>query len=74
MTSLKISRRIFEVTFAQCGVGSVSPESDPVLKRTTLWSSHLDIVKAFEDVKCEHLDHATLQGQYKGESRTKLAQ
>eukprot|EP00973_Karenia_brevis_P036128 4981995-Karenia_brevis.AAC.1 len=43
MTSQSMTRRIFEVTFAQCGVGLVSPEGDPVLKRTTLWSSHLDM-------------------------------
>eukprot|EP00973_Karenia_brevis_P037336 5146154-Karenia_brevis.AAC.1 len=62
LTSLKMIRRIFEMTFAQCGVGLVSPEGDPVLKRTTLWSSHLDMAKAFDDVRCEHLDHATFQG------------
>eukprot|EP00973_Karenia_brevis_P033949 4684456-Karenia_brevis.AAC.1 len=62
------------VTFAQCRVGLVNPEGDPVLKHTALWSSHLDILKAFEDVRCEHLDHASLQGQRQGQSCTKLAQ
>ena len=73
MKRLWSSNRVYAVHFPQCALGLVSPEGDPILKRTTFWTNSLEVVYQFRNLRCIHSpeEHAELAGSYGGVNRTK---
>ena len=74
IAALLATNKICKATFPQCSLGLLSPEGLPLLKFTTVWTSHPTLSKPFENLQCTHTVHGEIQGNYGGQERSKLAQ
>ena len=74
VAALLATNKICKATFPQCSLGLLSPEGLPLLKFTTVWTSHPTLSKPFENLQCTHTVHGEIQGNYGSQNRSKLAQ
>ena len=74
LTQIRKSGKIHTVDFPQCALGLVSPEGQPLLKWTTVWTSHFCLAEPFMNLRCTHDQHGDISGSFEGRKRSKLAQ
>ena len=58
------------IDFPQCSLGLVSPEVEPLLKWTTLWSNSKLILMMFVGLQCMHSKHGVIKSTFHGVSRS----